>query len=126
MTLLVLLALLVTIAYGIRPGTFARPPTFSRNRRKNPLTKKTLVATYEFTTPDVIVTVDTAFVLGGIPQILTDTGKLPIGATWLSPLSFKVTYDTPGAVTEVTVHQDDPGVKSATGGSLAPGTFLAP
>lgn len=126
MAIIALFALLIGVAWGIRPGTFARPPVFSRNRRQNPLVKRSLVATYEFTTPHVIVTVDSAFVLGGIPQILTNTGKLPISATWISALSFKVTYDTPGAVTSVTVQEGDPGVKSATGGSLAPGTFLAP
>lgn len=126
MMAVLLLALLVVIAYGITPGQFARTPRLSRNRRKNPLLSKDLVATFEFTTPDVIVTVDTPMVVAGVPQILTNTDKLPISVTWLSALSFKVTYDTPGAVTSVTIPQKDPGIRSSTGGWLAPGTFLAP
>lgn len=126
MLVFVLFALIGLMAFQVRPGRIQSVPRFSRNRRKNPLNSKDLVATYEFTTPDVIVTVDSPMVVAGVPQILTNTDKLPISVTWLSALSFKVTYDTPGAVTSVTVPQKDPGIRSATGGWLAPGTFLAP
>lgn len=122
---LIALSIVTLIAFGIRPGQTTSVPRFSRNRRKNPLNVKDLIASYEFTTPDIIVTLDTPFVLSGIPQLLTDTNKLPISATWISPTSFKVTYDTPGSVTEVTVPQKDAAVRSATGGWLAPGTFPA-
>lgn len=126
MSTIVVFALIGLLAFQVRPGRIQSVPRFSRNRRKNPLNAKDLVATYEFTTPNVIVTVDTPMIVAGIPQIMTNLGEVPDGVTWLSPLSFSVHYATPAGTTSVTVPQKDPGIRSATGGWLAPGTFLAP
>lgn len=119
------LGLAFLVAFAVRPGTFTRVPRFSRNRRKNPLMSRDLQPSFDFTTPDIVVTVDTPFVLSGIPQILTNTGKLPISAEWLTPFTFTLAYDTPGSVTSVTVPQKDNAVRSQTGGWLSAGTFPA-
>lgn len=113
------------MAFQVRPGRIQSVPRFSRNRRKNPLLSKSLIPTFDFTTPNINVTVDTPFVLNGIPQVLTNTGKLPISAAWISTFVFQLVYDTPGSVTSVTVQEFDPAVRSSTGGYLTPGTFLA-
>lgn len=125
LTLCLFIALSGAIAFGARPGRIQTVPRFSRNRRKNPLNRKNLIATYDFTTPNIVVTVDSLYVLSGIPQVLTNTGKLPISATYVSPLSFSLEYDTPGSVTSVTIPQGDPAVRSQTGGWLSAGTFPA-
>lgn len=119
------LAALAIIAWGVKPGTFRRTPTFSRNRRKNPLLDQTILATFDFTTPNVTITTNTPVSLRGIPQVLTDTGKLPVSATRPTLFTVVLVYDTPGSVTEVTVPQTDPAVRSGTGGYLSPGTFPA-
>lgn len=125
MLLCVLIALTGLWAMGAQPGRVAAVPRFSRNRRRNPFLRKDLVCTFDFTTPNIVVTTDTPFVLNGIPQILTNTGKLPLSATWLTPFTFTLVYDTPGSVTSVTVPQHDPAVRSSTGGWMSPGSFPA-
>lgn len=116
---------LVILAWGVKPGTFRRTPVFSRNRRKNPGLAQTIQATFDFATPNITITTNTPVSLRGIPQILTDTGKLPVSATRPTLFTVVLVYDTPGSVTEVTVPQNDPAIRSGTGGFLAPGTFPA-
>lgn len=113
------------ICFGVKPGQFRRAPQFSRNRRKNPLSSQTITATFDFTTPNITLTSQTPVSLRGIPQILTNTGKLPVSATRPTLFTVVLVYDTPGSVTSVTVPQDDPAIRSGTGGFLAPGSFLA-
>lgn len=121
----VLLAVAGLWAMAVRPGTFKRAPQFSRNRRKNPLKSQTVLATFDFATPNITITTNTPVSLAGIPQVLTDTGKLPVSATRPTLFTVVLVYDTPGSVTSVSVPQDDPAIKSMTGGSLSPGTFPA-
>lgn len=119
------LGALAIIAWGVKPGTFRRTPTFSRNRRKNPQQAQTVLATYDFVTPDITITTNTPVSLSGIPQVLTNTGKLPVSATRPTLFTVVLVYDTPGAVTSVTIPQNDPAVRSGTGGYLSPGVFPA-
>lgn len=110
--------------------TLKRSSRMQRNRRANnasrPPLKLTLVAsTIEFSTPNVIITYPVPVVLKGIPQWLTNTSKLPTAATATAPNVVTLAYDAPGAVTDVTVPENDPAIRSATGGYAAPGTFPA-
>lgn len=104
-----------------------RPRRHQRNRRKRPTVSQTLTFTAEFTTPNIVLTFTSPVVLasGLKPQFLTDTGKLPTSASQTSPTSITLVYDTPGSVTEITVPQDDPAIRSSTGGFCSPGTFPA-
>lgn len=109
-----------------------RQARFQRNRRKLQSTERQdaglqgTILTAEFTTPNIVLTFPAPVVLVGIPQYLTNTGKLPTSAT-LSTDKMTVTlgYDTPGAVTSFTVKQGDPAIHTFTGGSVPAGTFLA-
>lgn len=103
-----------------------RPRRRQRNRRKNPLNATQLTFTAEFTTPAIALTFPIPVTLKGIPQFETDTGKLPISAVATTPFVVTLTYDTPGAVTTITVPQRDTAIRSATGGYVTPGTFPAP
>lgn len=110
---------------GIRAGQFSRVPRFQRNRRANPKLSANTVGTFDFTTPNVTITLDMPVTLNGIPQILTNTGKLPVSATRPTPTSVVLVYDTPGSVTTVTVPNNDPAIRTVTGGWLSAGTFPA-
>lgn len=123
--LMIVIGLTILIAFGVKPGTFRRAPVFSRNRRKNPLQNQTVLATFDFATPNITVTTNTPVSLSGIPQLLTDTGKLPVSATRPTLFTVVLVYDTPGSVTSVTVPQNDPAIRSSTGGYLSPGSFPA-
>lgn len=108
--------------------TLKRSIRRQRNRRALPLGATRPVASLvptvvDFTTPDVDITFDAPFVLRGIPAIATNTSKLPTAATRTSPLVLHLTYDTPGSVTSVTIPQNDPAVRSNTGGFVTSGTF---
>ena len=85
-----------------------------------------VAASITFSTPNITVTLNQRFVLKDLPQWLTNTGKLPTVATKMSPTVVRLTYDTPGSVTSVTVPVEDPGLRSFTGGYATAGTFLAP
>jgi len=79
-----------------------------------------------FTTPDIDIEFGVPVVLKGLPLWLTNTGKLPVAATKTAPNKVNLVYNTPGVVTDVTVPERDPALRSHTGGYAAPGTFLAP
>jgi hypothetical protein len=111
-------------------GQLKRLSRSQRNRRglvkgDNRLALSLVASTIEFTTPDIDATFPTPVVLKGIPQWLTDTGKLPTAATKTAPNKVNLVYDTPGSVTTVTVPERDPALRSHTGGYAAPGTFPA-
>lgn len=97
----------------------------ARNRRKRPFMALEAVFTAEFTTPNITLTFSVPVVLSGIPQFETNTGKLPISATLATLNTVLLVYDTPGAVTDVTVPQNDPAIRTATGGYCPSGTFPA-
>lgn len=103
-----------------------RPRRRQPNRRKRPSRALELTFTAEFDTPNVILTFPAPIILKGIPRFETDTGKLPIAATRPTLTTVNLVYDTPGSVTEITVPQDDPAIRSSTGGYCASGTFPAP
>jgi len=79
----------------------------------------------EFSTPNIDVTFPAPIVLKGIPQWRTNTSKLPITCTQLSAVSFRLAYDTPGSVTSVSVPQNDPAIRTSTGGYVPQGSFQA-
>lgn len=103
-----------------------RPPRLQRNRRKRPCANVQATYGLEFTTPNIVMTFDLPVVLNGVPQLLTDTGKLPTGATQVDSLHVSLAYDTPGGVTEATLPSNDPAIRTMTGGYAAAGTFPAP
>lgn len=84
-----------------------------------------VVESADFTTPNIDVTFTDDVFLRGIPQYETNTAKLPTSAEQLSAKVIRLVYDTPGGVTSFTIPQNDPAVRSRTGGNAAPGTFLA-
>ena len=102
-----------------------------RNRRSltktdAPLTLSLVPSTVTFATPHVTATFPARFVLAGIPQWLTNTGKLPTVVLKQSPTVIRLTYDTPGSVTSVVVPERDPALRSTSGGYVSRGTFLTP
>lgn len=103
-----------------------RPRRSQRNRRKARQVSTQLDLTAEFTTPNILLTFEIPVNLKGIPQALTDTGKLPISATRPTLTTVLLVYDTPGSVTSITFPQRDPAIRSMTGGYIAGGTFPAP
>lgn len=110
--------------------TLKRPARFQRNRRGRTKNNRTLslslvADSIDFATPTVTATFPVPVVLKGIPQWLSNTGKLPVSATMTSPTVVAMTYDAPGLLTTVTVPENDPAIRSATGGFCAPGTFPA-
>lgn len=110
--------------------TLKRPQRIQRNRRGrsknvNPLRLTLRASVIEFATPDIDLTFPVPVVLSGIPQWLTNTSKLPISATKTGPNTVNLVYDTPGQVTSVTVPENDPALRSASGGYAAAGTFPA-
>lgn len=80
----------------------------------------------EFTTPNIIITFNQPVCIKGLPQYLTNTGKLPITASLdTGKLVLTLGYDTPGAVTTITIPQNERAVRSFSGGIVPQGTFLA-
>lgn len=120
---IIALCVLAILAFPVRaiPGPFRR----ARNRRPRVRVSTPAVFTAEFTTPNVLLTFDAPVILQGIPQLLTDTGKLPVSATQPSDKTVQLVYDTPGSVTTVTVPANDPAIRTSTGGLLPAGTFPA-
>ena len=111
--------------------TLKRAYRRARNRKMNatdarfPGTVLGLVSR-AFVTPAINITTSTPMVLSGVPQILTNTSKLPISASLTSPTVLHLVYDTPGSATSITIPQNDPHVRSTTGGYLPAGTFPLP
>ena len=97
----------------------------ARNRRKRPIFGTTGIFTADFTTPNIALTFNVPVTLSGIPQLLTDTGKLPVSASQTSATVITLVYDTPGSVTEVTMPERDPAIRTASGGYASAGTFPA-
>jgi hypothetical protein len=102
----------------------------SRNRRglpKNdvPLQLSLVPSSIAFETPFIDLTFRVPVSLKGIPQILTNTSKLPTSATKTAPNVVRLAYDTPGSVTTATIPERDPAIRSNTGGYLTAGTFPA-
>lgn len=88
--------------------------------------KSAFPTTIDFTTPNITLTFPTPVTLKGIPQYRTNTGKVPASATIVSGRTVVVlVYDTPGAVTSITVPDGDTSINSDTGGSVPAGTFPA-
>lgn len=79
-----------------------------------------------FDTPDVLLELDQPVSLKGLPQFLTNTSKLPTAAVRPTPNTVTLTYNTPGAVTSITIPDRDPAIRSAGGGFCQPGNVLAP
>jgi len=82
-----------------------------------------LLSEAAFTTPNIVLTFNQPVILNGIPQYLTDTGKLPTSASQTSDNEVTLVYTTPGSVTEITIPQQDPAIHSRTGGFVPAGTF---
>jgi hypothetical protein len=111
-------------------STIKRPQRIQRNRRGrsknvNPLRLTLVPSIIDFVTPNITLTFPVPVVLTGLPQWLTNTGKLPDSATRPTPNTVVMHYDTPGSVTTVTVPENDPAIRSASGGYAAAGTFPA-
>ncbi len=103
-----------------------RPQRKTRRRGKRPTVAVAAVPTsIDFTTPNIDITFPSVVVLSGIPQFLTDTGKLPTAAAKTAPNVVRLTYDTPGVVTTITVPSNDPAIRSQSGGYVPAGTFPA-
>lgn len=111
-------------------GQLKRLTRSQRNRRglirgDNRLSLSLVASSVDFTTPNISLTFPVPVVLKGLPQWLTDTAKLPTAAVRTAPNVVRLTYDTPGSVTTVTVPERDPGIRSHTGGYASAGTFPA-
>lgn len=121
-----LFALALTIA-ALVGGSRAIPGPFRRARNRRPRVKVSTPAVFtaEFTTPNVVLTFDAPVALNGIPQVLTNTGKLPTSATQTAANVVSLAYDTPGSVATITVPANDPAIRTSTGGLLPAGTFPA-
>ena len=109
-------------------ATLKRLRRSQRNRRAISLSKQKAVrsgpltiSAAVFDTPDIILTLAEPCVLNGIPQFLTDTGKLPTAAVRDTPTQVTLTYATPGSVTYFTVPDHDPALRSFSGGFCPPG-----
>lgn len=112
-------------------GQLKRLSRSQRNRRglvkgDNRLALSLVADSINFTTPSIDVVFPVPVVLKGLPAWKTNTNKYPTAAVKTAPNAISLGYDTPGAVTAVTVPERDPALRSATGGYAAPGTFLAP
>lgn len=124
--ILIALCLLIAVTCIVQ-----RPPKANPNRRRlQPSNNQAKVLAFptvvDFTTPNVAMTFAVPVVLRKLPTWLTNTGKRPISAS-LSTSKLVVTcvYDTPGAVTTVTVDPSDDSIATNTGGVVPAGTFPA-
>lgn len=61
----------------------------------------------------------------GVPQYALSTGELPASCVQTSPTQVDLTYVTGGVITDITIPQNDPAIRSQTGGYVTPGTFPA-
>jgi len=77
----------------------------------------------DFTSPNIVLTFATPVSLSGIPQFKTNTNKLPVSAQRTGPNTVSLVYDTPGAVTSITVSERDGAIRNASGGYVPAGTF---
>lgn len=100
-----------------------RPRRQFRNRRAKKSMSLDLIPSCSFNTPDLVVTLQTTVSLKGIPQYQLDTGELPTSAAKTGANEVTLTYTAPGAAVEVTIPQNDPGIRNSTGGYVTPGTF---
>ena len=95
----------------------------SKKARPNVRVSQDAAPTAAFTTPNITLTFTRPVVLKGIPDVVTSTGKHPTAAVQLTATTVRLTYDTPGTPTSVTVSSNDPGIRTQTGGYCAAGTF---
>lgn len=119
------LLLILSIAGCFGFNFLPRPQRQGKNVRKRPFRALSAVFTADFTTPNVTLTFTVPVSLTGIPQLLTNTGKLPVSATRPTLFTVVLVYDTPGSVTSVTMPQNDPAIRTGTGGYCPAGTFPA-
>lgn len=95
----------------------------NRNRRKRPTITQQPQPSFAYATPVLTVTFNTPVRVNSLPLYKLSTGELPASVAVNSATEIALTYATGGVITGVTIPQNDPAVRSRTGGYATPGTF---
>ena len=113
------------------PGTIRRTIKHRANRKKNPRANRpqptSPIAIVSATPALEVMTIvfDQPVMLSGVPQYTTDVaGANPVSCALTSPTTLALTFDADVALaTVVNIPYEEPAVRNASGGYVAPRTF---